>query len=78
MQADKTKFYMLGPDRIYEQWVWGLDDYYARYVGPEARWFSIESCGPDCCDETWSINDKSEEEFQEYLDSLPEDEVSCI
>ena len=80
MQVDKTKFYMLGPNRKYEEWVWGEDPYYADYIGPQKRWIEIQSCFEECCGsgEHWEIDSKTEEEFQEYLDSLPEDEVSWI
>lgn len=77
MKADRDLQYMLGPDRNYEDWIWG-DGGLKDWLGPAPYWIQYHGCGPDCCGEFWEVDCKSEEDFEAYLDTFPPEEVSTL
>ena len=77
MKPDRDLQYMLGPDRNYEDWIWG-DGGLKEYLGPAPYWVRFDGCAPDCCGEFWEVDSKTEEEFEAYLDTFPPEEVSTL
>lgn len=76
-KPDKSLQYMLGGDYDYEDWIW-RDGGLKEYLGPAPYWVRFEGCAPDCCGEIWEVEHMTEEEFEEYLNSFPEEEVMSL
>ena len=74
MKPDKELQYTLGR----EKWIWG-DGGLEKYLGPAPYWVQFDGCSPiDCCGEFWEVGSMTEEEFEEYLNSFPEEEIFTL
>ena len=77
MKPDKSKTYYLGnPEKV---WAWG-ESYYCREWFGDPIWYQVEGCfDPDCCgDVMWDEDSKTEEEFEEYLNSFPDEKMDSL